>query len=103
MKYKKLNPKEEGYLLMESLLTIIILMTIIMVLCPLIISWLSQHQEAKVLVEESRQLYESSLILNSTQTMPLADEFYTIQIDKQHMQIPETGTEVIIYESKFKK
>lgn len=103
MKYKKSLAKEEGYLLLESLLTITILITITIALCPLIINWLSNHQEAKSLVEENRQLYESSIILNNQLPHQQTNERYTIQLDKTRIQINETGTEVIIYESVFKK
>lgn len=103
MRSKKSKPKEEGYLLLESLLTIMIVMVILTTLCPLIINWLSQYQENKNLVEQNRLLYEHSIFLNTEPPKWSEDTDYTIGIDKHLMKIKETGTEVVIYESHFKK
>lgn len=103
MRYKKSVLKEEGFLLLESLLTLMILMTVITVLCPLIINWLSKHQGAKSFVEETRQLYESSVLLNNKDLEHLEEQEFSFQIDKHCIQIKETGTEVVIYESVFEK
>lgn len=103
MKYKKLVREEDGYLLLESLLTLTILMVVIFFLSPLTINWLSKYQEAKCLVEQSRQLYESSIILNHHQPRQQGDEEYLVEIDRNHIRIKETGIEVVIYESVFEK
>lgn len=103
LKFKSLRTREEGYLLFESLLTIIILMIIATVLCPLAINWLSKHHEGKRLVEENRQLYEASILLNTKQSPPFEEGISTIRLDEHHLKISGTETEVIIYESVFKK
>lgn len=103
MKYKNLIRKEDGYLLLDSLLTLTILMAVITLLSPLTVDWLARHREAKGLVEVSRQLYEGSIMLNSHQPKQQGAEEYTVEIDRNCIRIKETGIEVIIYDSVFKK
>lgn len=93
----KNNSREEGYLLLESLLTLTILMTIILMMCPLVVDWITNQQEAKKLVEESRIQYESSMTLKNSQSNQLE---YSIK-NKKQIEIKEVGTEVSIYEIIF--
>lgn len=101
LRYKKLGPNEEGYLLLESLLTLVILMAVVTILCPLAVNWLSKHQAAKSFVEENRKLYESSAMLNTNDIKQQGAGEYKLLIEKHRLQIKETGTEVVIYESVF--
>lgn len=94
---EKNNSREEGYLLLESLLTLTILMTIILMMCPLVVDWITNQQEAKKLVEESRIQYESSITLKNSQSNQLE---YSIK-NKKQIEIKEAGTEVSIYEIIF--
>lgn len=103
MRFKKSIPKEDGFLLLESLLTMTILVVVMMILCPLAINWVSIHRETKNLVEESRQLYEGSLILNDQQTKQFKSMDDGIRVDKNRMKIRGNGTEVVIYETVFTK
>lgn len=88
---------------MESLVTLIILMAVILILYPLAVNWLATYREAKLLVEENRVLYESSIILNNEQSGHKVNEKYSIDIDPNYIRVNDTGTEVVIYESVFKK
>lgn len=103
LRYKKLSEEEDGYLLLESLLTLIILMAVSISLCPLAVSWLEKHQESKNSLEECRQLYESSIILNNEQAKQPEDDRNIIQSDKYGIRIKDSRAEVVIYESIFKK
>lgn len=71
-------------------------MTIVTILYPFIVNWVSKHQESKSLVEETRQLYENSFYLNN-QDLEYQDNRGFI------FQIEGTETEVVIYESQFEK
>lgn len=103
MRYRNLVKEEEGYLLLESLLTLTILMVVLVFMSPLTVNWLSKHREAKCLVEESRELYEHSIILNNHRPKRQESEKYTVEMDKNRLRIKETGVEVVIYESTFEK
>lgn len=103
MKYKNLARKEAGYLLVESLFTLIILMAVILLVYPLAVSWLATYREAKLLVEENRVLYEESFTLNDEYSKHKVDEKYSVDIKKNQIRINDTGTEVVIYESIFEK
>lgn len=87
MIYVKDKLNDEGYLLLDSLLTLVILMGIVLFMFPLIVDWLAIHREASSLVEESRQVYEESMQEKSRQPN---------KIKSQSKEV-----EVIIYESTF--
>lgn len=89
---------EEGYLLAESLLTLTVLMTIILMIFPLVVDWIGNHREAKNAVEESRVIYEDSMTLKNNQSNHLN---YSIEKDKNYIRIKQAETEVEIYEVIF--
>lgn len=101
MIFGKYNSVEDGFLLLESLATLAILMTVILMLNPLVVDWLSSRQRAKELVEQNRLIYESSMEINSDQLKNLSDENYSVMIDNNKIRLKETGTGVFIYESHF--
>lgn len=103
MRSKSLHYKEEGYLLLESLFTLAILIVVITAICPLIVNWLGKHNTAKNIIEENRHLYESSMSLHNEALQKMEANGHTIQLDKYRIRIEETGTEVVIYESIFEK
>lgn len=98
MKYGKNNVQEDGFLLLESLITILIITTIILILHPLAIEWFSKHEQAKSLVEESRSIYEKSMEINN---YSIRNENGSIINQNHKFEINEKGTGVFIYESKF--
>lgn len=101
MIYEKYNSSEDGFLLIESLATLTIVMTVILMLNPLVIDWLSSRHRAKELVEENRLVYESSMEINKNKLEKLSNENFSIIIDENKIKLKETGTGVFIYESHF--
>lgn len=94
MIYGKSNTNEAGFLLLDSLATLSIVMIIILSLNPLITDWLSQRQKAKDLVEETRLIYEESMEINSKQ-------INHFQIEDSQPILKEKGLGVKIYDRKF--
>lgn len=92
--YGKSNTNEAGFLLLDSLATLSIVMIIILSLNPLITDWLSQRQKAKDLVEETRLIYEESMEINSKQ-------INHFQIEDSQLTLKEKGLGVKIYDRKF--
>lgn len=88
MIFAKYRKDEAGYLLLESLITLMIVMVIIFSLMPLLTDWLVRHSQAKIAVEESRQLYEASMERNNRSI-------------KGHLTTQESELEVVIYEIHF--
>lgn len=62
MKLENQLQDEKGYLLIENLVTLSVILTILVILYPLIVQWLIIREEAKQSVENSRVLYESSVL-----------------------------------------
>lgn len=62
MKLENQLQDEKGYLLIENLVTLSVILTILVILYPLIVQWLVIREEAKQSVENSRVLYESSVL-----------------------------------------
>ena len=60
LKLRKLSDSENGYLLLENLITLIVIMTLLVILYPLITNWIIIRKEAKHELEMSRVLYETS-------------------------------------------
>ncbi len=56
--FEKLNKNEEGYLLLESLVTLGIIFSIILMIIPLLVHWMMLRNEAKEQVEMNRLFYE---------------------------------------------
>lgn len=98
---EKYKSAEDGFLLLESLATLTIVLTVILLLNPLVIDWLSSRQTAKELVEENRLIYESSMGINGDYSKNVEDENYSVTNGKNKIRLKEKGTGVFIYEIYF--
>lgn len=100
LKYGKSKSGDAGFFLLESLLTLSILMLIILSVSPLIMDWLSLHQDAKESLEDSRLIYEKSMELkNSTRTS--LNQSDQIMISNHVIEIRGKERRVSIDEIKF--
>lgn len=100
--YEKYRSGEAGYLLLESLITLMVLMTVIILLHPLAVEWLSYRHDKKNLVEQNRLLYENStLMIDNNLSQGRISPIYSVKVEENKISIKETGTEVTIYESHF--
>lgn len=100
MKYEKFKLKEEGFFLLESLVTLSILMFLILSISPLMLDWLTLHQEAKESLEANRLIYEKSMeIKNSARTSLIPEE--KMLISNHRIEIREKERSVWIYEIRF--
>ncbi len=61
LKLQKLRINERGYLLLESLVTLAMIASILLLLYPLIVDWLVLREHEKEHVEDMRGLYEHSM------------------------------------------
>lgn len=61
MKLQGLRRNEDGYLLLENLVTLLVILAILVLTYPLIVDWLIMREDAQQDVELSRVLYESSV------------------------------------------
>lgn len=59
--FKKFQTNEKGYLLLENLVTLSMLLAILLLLYPMVADWLVQRDYEKQKVEQARLLYESSM------------------------------------------
>ncbi len=101
MIYERFKKREEGFLLVDSLLTLSIIMVIILFLTPLLTNWLEQRQQAKQLVEESRLIYEESMeIINKQRDSLDFSRDYFIN-DEYQKRLNGQGTGVVIHEKRF--
>lgn len=98
---EKCKSSENGFLLLDSLVSLTVIMTIILFLNPLITNWLSQRQKAKDLVEDSRLIYEESMEINNQQREGYSHIRNNFQSENLQEKMKETGQGVFIYESKF--
>ncbi|MDN6196302.1 MAG: hypothetical protein L0I93_07415 [Atopostipes suicloacalis] len=101
MKYERNNSAEAGFFLLESILTLSIIMFIILTINPLIVEWLSTYQEAKNSVEENRIIYEKSMEISYPDFTEGMNKNSSVIFKKDRIKIKEAGTGVFIYESKF--
>lgn len=102
LKLKKDKPTENGFFLLESLLTLLILMTVLLFLNPLTIDWLLTRQEAKESLETNRRLYEQSMEMkNQSQEESRLEKKGTIIMEKSKSKVENQGEGVFIYESEF--
>lgn len=60
MKFEKNKTNQKGYLLLESLLTLFVLLGAILLLNPLLRTWFVQKNYEQHRVEENKILYEES-------------------------------------------
>lgn len=61
MELRRIKANEEGFLLFESLVTLSIIVTILIVLYPLLVDWLVLRETEIKTVEQARTLYELSM------------------------------------------
>lgn len=61
MKLRGLRHNEEGYLLLENLVTLMVILSVLVITYPIIVDWLVVREQRKADVELSRVLYESSV------------------------------------------
>lgn len=97
--------KQAGFLLLESLVTLSIVVAIILLVYPLVTDWLVLRQDRKELVEQNRVLYEYSLDWNAQQNEVKIIHYkqYIIQQNKSFIQVKksEKDSRVDIYEVHF--
>ena len=97
--------KKNGYLLLESLVSLFVLLMLILLLYPLIPDWFSSKETAKKQVEQARILYESSFDWNPNHQLDITapDNQYKIKSSKHLLKVvgPEKEIGVKIYESSF--
>lgn len=100
---KSVKDKEQGFLLLESLITLGMIAAIILLIYPIIVNWMSIRQEAKNQVELSRVFYEYSADWNATHPINKNDNSYNIQAKENLLRVKEDKKtiEVIIYEYEF--
>lgn len=101
--FVKNKENEDGFSFIESLLTLLIVMTIITLVFPLLINWLQHHLEASKFIEENRYLYEFSLNEGIDHSSPEGNGKYTVEVNRKSIQIKETRTGVFIYESSLEE
>lgn len=61
LKLRRLRHNEEGYLLLENLVTLMVILSVLVITYPMIVDWLVIREQRKADVELSRVLYESSV------------------------------------------
>lgn len=100
---KKLGNDEDGYLLLESIVTLSIIVTLLLSLYPLIVDWLVLRDTERDRVDQTRILYEESIEWRNIKSSSNYDG-YDIQTHPNGLKIKKKtqtiGVEV--YEVKFK-
>lgn len=97
----KIN-EEKGYLLLESLVTLSVIVTILLVLYPLIVDWLVLRETEKAEVEHARIFYEASM--QWPEELPNSNgKDYSIQMTDSNLTISKNNKKigVDIYEVEF--
>ena len=103
MKYAK--ESEQGFLLLESLVTLGMIASISLIIYPMIVRWMIIRQEAKEEVELNRVFYEASFDWNTTQTLEKKYKTFTIQSKKNKLSVKNKNQkiEVYLYGYEFEK
>ena len=103
MKYAK--ESEQGFLLLESLVTLGMIASISLIIYPMIVRWMIIQQEAKEEVELTRVFYEASFDWNTTQTLEKKYKTFTIQSKKNKLSVKNKNQkiEVYLYGYEFEK
>jgi hypothetical protein len=94
--------EEKGYLLLESLVTLSMILAIILILYPLIVDWLVLRETEKENVEHARILYEASM--QWPEQLPgRGVENYAVYVSDSSLTISKNNKTigVDIYEVKF--
>lgn len=93
---------EEGYLLLESLVTLSMILGILLILYPLVVDWLVLREVQKDNVEHTRMLYEVSM--QWPEKLPSqSNQSYVIQMTDSNLAISKNNKTigVDIYEVEF--
>ena len=103
LKYAK--ESEQGFLLLESLVTLGMIASISLIIYPMIVRWMIIRQEAKEEVELNRVFYEASFDWNTTQTLEKKYKTFTIQSKKNKLSVKNKNQkiEVYLYGYEFEK
>lgn len=98
----KFRTNEKGYLLLESLVTLSIIVTILLLLYPLIVDWLLLREQEKEKVEHTRLLYETSMQWPETHSKN-EGQIYSVHATATNLTITKNNREfgVKIYEVEF--
>jgi len=101
--FKKLQTNEKGYLLLESLITLSVILAILLLLYPLLVDWLVLRDNEKQIVEQTRVLYESSMTWSQA---PYEENIENYSVTKTPTALTVSHNnrnfEVEIYEVNFK-
>lgn len=103
MKFVNNLKKEEGYLLLESIVTLTIITTILIVIYPLMIEWLVLEKSRAIEVELARAVYQESFEWPDNKITNLNK--FNWSIDKNRLSANDNNQqiEVVIYEVYFEK
>lgn len=96
--------KESGYLLLESLITLLLVVILIFTLYPLLADWLALRQNEKDRVEQNRILYEYSYIWEGRNEGDSTREgTYEVYFDDSTLKVTGEKEEVGVtfYEAEF--
>ena len=103
LKYEKKS--EQGFLLLESLVTIGMIASISLLIYPMIARWMLIRKEAKDEIELNRIFYEASMEWNTTQSLDENYKGYIIQSNKNKLSIKKENqkVEVYLYDYEFEE
>lgn len=95
---------ESGYLLMESLVTLSMILAILLIVYPLITDWLLLREAEKEKVEIARIFYEESIQWSKSLTTSEGKN-YTVQVTDSNLKISKQNQTigVDIYEVEFEE
>ncbi len=104
MTFEKYRNNEAGFLLLDSLVTLNIIMVVILLLTPLMTDWLVDYSQAKELVEQNRLLYENTMEQNNQPITDQLDQLIERSVTpttKQPSKTQEKGAGIAVYEIHF--
>lgn len=103
LKYEKKS--EQGFLLLESLVTLGMIASISLLIYPMIARWMIIRKEAKDEIELNRIFYEASMEWNTTQSLDENYKGYIIQSNKNKLSIKKENqkVEVYLYDYEFEE
>lgn len=103
LKYEKKS--EQGFLLLESLVTLGMIASISLLIYPMIARWILIRKEAKDEIELNRIFYEASMEWNTTQSLDENYKGYVIQSNKNKLSIKKENqkVEVYLYDYEFEE
>lgn len=93
---------EKGYLLLESIVTLSLIVTLLLILYPLIVDWLVLREAEKEKVEHTRVLYEASM--QWPENLPkIQEQEYSVRMTDSSLEILNNNKKygVDIYEVEF--